>query len=132
MSLAFACLAIGATFVLRFAYKRANAKRDAMPLEEIRAKYTDQELLDLGDSKQVYADFASIMLTNAPQNHRSFAMSYRIASVQFPSDRIWSLHHMIVSACCGLVHLRHISTGSRWKMRLVDPTWRLRTFAEWQ
>ena len=51
MSLGFVGIAICATFVLRFAYKRANEKRDAMSEEDIRAKYSEQELLDLGDSK---------------------------------------------------------------------------------
>ena len=42
-----------AAFVLRFAYARENKRRDEFMVgktdEEVRAKYTEQELLDLGD-----------------------------------------------------------------------------------
>jgi len=37
------------TVVLRITYARLNAEREAMTEEEIRAKYTDAELLDMGD-----------------------------------------------------------------------------------
>lgn len=34
--------------------KRTNAKRDAIPAEEIHAKYTDQELSDMGDRSPLF------------------------------------------------------------------------------
>jgi hypothetical protein len=53
VSLAMCLLAIAATFVLRWGYARENAKRDKLLAEnteeEIRSRYTDQEMLDLGD-----------------------------------------------------------------------------------
>ena len=38
------CTAILATLVLRYAYKRANEKRNKLSEEEIRAQYTEREL----------------------------------------------------------------------------------------
>ena len=35
--------------ILRVVYKRINEKRDLISEEEIRAKYTEGELLDMGD-----------------------------------------------------------------------------------
>ncbi|KAF2008009.1 MFS general substrate transporter [Amniculicola lignicola CBS 123094] len=53
VSLGMCCSAIAMTFVLRWAYNRENMKRDALYAglseTEIRAKFTDQEMLDLGD-----------------------------------------------------------------------------------
>lgn len=53
VSLAMCVAAIAMTFVLRWAYGQENKKRDQLFLEhseeEIRARYTDQEMLDLGD-----------------------------------------------------------------------------------
>jgi MFS family permease len=46
--------AIGATFVLKFAYERINKKRDLLSVEEIRAQYSEEELLDLGDKSPLY------------------------------------------------------------------------------
>ena len=61
--------AVVSTFILRFAYSRANKKRDAMSEEEIRAKYTEEEILgkvsssasenllmfeDMGDKSPLY------------------------------------------------------------------------------
>lgn len=73
VSLVCLALAIICTFVLRFAYDRANKQRDKMSPEEIRAKYTEgetpaietnqvmhansgiiEELLDLGDRSPLY------------------------------------------------------------------------------
>lgn len=52
-ALAICCVAVIAAFILRFAYARENKRRDAFmagkTIEEVRAMYTDQELLDLGD-----------------------------------------------------------------------------------
>ncbi len=45
-------------FVLRKAYQRENAKRDAFMVgktdAEVKAMYTDQELLDMGDKSPFY------------------------------------------------------------------------------
>jgi hypothetical protein len=53
VSLAMCLFAIGMTFVLRWGYGRENRKREAMFVghtdEVVRARYTDQEMLDLGD-----------------------------------------------------------------------------------
>ncbi|KIX03060.1 uncharacterized protein Z518_06610 [Rhinocladiella mackenziei CBS 650.93] len=46
--------AIVSTFVLRIAYGVLNKKRDLTSEEEIRAKYSEEELLDLGDKSPLY------------------------------------------------------------------------------
>jgi len=70
---AFLCIAILSTLVLRYAYKRANDKRDKLNEADIRAQYTErksiltgawrfhvlltrfaEELLDLGDDSPLY------------------------------------------------------------------------------
>ena len=43
MGLTFA--AVVATLILRFAYGHTNKKRDRMSEEEVRAKYTEEEML---------------------------------------------------------------------------------------
>ena len=43
-SLGCLCVGICSTFVLRFAFKRANTQRDKLTEEEIRAKYTERKL----------------------------------------------------------------------------------------
>ncbi|KIW83497.1 hypothetical protein Z517_02742 [Fonsecaea pedrosoi CBS 271.37] len=48
------CLAVVACLILRFSYKRINAERDRMSEEEIRARYTDDELLKMGDKSPFY------------------------------------------------------------------------------
>ncbi len=52
------CAAIVAAFVLRFAYARENRRRDAFMVgktdDEVRAMYTEQQLLDLGDRSPFY------------------------------------------------------------------------------
>lgn len=57
-SLAMCCLAIIMTFVLRWAYSRENAKRDALIATEgedaVRARYSPEELLLLGDKSPFY------------------------------------------------------------------------------
>ncbi|KAF2093624.1 MFS general substrate transporter [Rhizodiscina lignyota] len=52
----FSIMIVGATcaLVLRWAYKRINDKRDRMTEEEIRAKYTESELLALGDRSPLF------------------------------------------------------------------------------
>ena len=51
--IAICCCAIAMAYVLRVAYRKENEKRDRLMTEksddEIRAMYTEQELLDLGD-----------------------------------------------------------------------------------
>jgi hypothetical protein len=51
--LAIAILACMMAFILRYAFAKENAKKDAYLAEKgadaIRAEYTDQQLLDLGD-----------------------------------------------------------------------------------
>ena len=47
--LAISLLAIVATLILRRAYLRDNLARDQMTEAEIRAKYTDAQLAELGD-----------------------------------------------------------------------------------
>lgn len=47
-------VAICSTLVLRWAYLSENKRRDQIPLEEVRARYTEQELLDLGDRSPLY------------------------------------------------------------------------------
>ncbi|KAF2271751.1 MFS general substrate transporter [Westerdykella ornata] len=53
VSLAMCIAAIVMTFVLRWAYSRENAKRDQLLAEhteeEIRAQYTEEQMLELGD-----------------------------------------------------------------------------------
>lgn len=53
VSLAMLCLGISSAIVLRFAYARANKKREEELAElgedGVRAKYSAQELLDMGD-----------------------------------------------------------------------------------
>ena len=53
VSLVMCLAAIVMTLVVRWAYNRENKKREAMfeghTEEEIRARYSEQELLDLGD-----------------------------------------------------------------------------------
>ncbi|KAF1966574.1 MFS general substrate transporter [Bimuria novae-zelandiae CBS 107.79] len=58
VSLGMCCGAIVMTFVLRWAYARENRKREALFAEhgegEIRARYSDQEMLELGDKSPFF------------------------------------------------------------------------------
>ncbi|KAJ3530518.1 hypothetical protein NM208_g9294 [Fusarium decemcellulare] len=54
VSLACLALAIVCTLVLRFAYEKENKRRSRMSEEEIRVRYTEQELLDFGDRSPLY------------------------------------------------------------------------------
>lgn len=49
VSLTFCALGFIAAVGLRIALARVNAKRDAIPVEEVRAKYTQEELTEMGD-----------------------------------------------------------------------------------
>lgn len=53
VSLATLCLGISAAIVLRFAFARENKRRrdllEQLGEEGVRAQYSEQELLDLGD-----------------------------------------------------------------------------------
>lgn len=57
-SLAMCCSAIIMTFVLRWAYAKENRKRDQLIAEHgeeaIRARYTEDELLMLGDKSPFF------------------------------------------------------------------------------
>lgn len=57
-SLAMCCAAVAMTFVLRWAYARENRKRDQLIQEHgeeaIRARYTDEDLLMLGDKSPFF------------------------------------------------------------------------------
>ena len=57
-SLAMCVGAIAMTFVLRWAYARENRKRDQMiqehGAEAIRARYTDEEMLMMGDKSPFF------------------------------------------------------------------------------
>lgn len=46
--------AIVATMVLKWVYQRQNRQRDAVTEDEVRAKYTDEELLIMGDKSPLY------------------------------------------------------------------------------
>lgn len=46
--------AISMTFVLRAAFLKVNRQRDMIPEAEVRIKYSEQELLDLGDKSPLY------------------------------------------------------------------------------
>ena len=48
------CAGIIAVFTLRHAYKKINAERDKISEEEIRATYTEAQLLDLGDKSPYF------------------------------------------------------------------------------
>ncbi|KAH8196175.1 hypothetical protein TruAng_009650 [Truncatella angustata] len=52
-------LALGATgmiaaFILEWSYKRGNAKKEIITEEEVRVKYSEAELMDLGDSSPLF------------------------------------------------------------------------------
>lgn len=53
-SLAFAAAGIVACVTLEYIMWRINKKRDLMSEEEIRAKYTDDELEEMGDKSPLY------------------------------------------------------------------------------
>ncbi|KAK0378851.1 hypothetical protein CLIM01_03822 [Colletotrichum limetticola] len=54
VSVACLSLAICCTLILRFAYDQENKKRDMISEAEVRAHYTQEELLDLGDRSPLY------------------------------------------------------------------------------
>lgn len=58
VSLAMSCLSIVMTYVVRRAYQSENTKREALLREHgeeaIRARYSDQELLELGDKSPFF------------------------------------------------------------------------------
>lgn len=58
VSLAMCLAAIAMTFVVRFAYQRENRKKEALLREHgeeaLRARYSDQEMLDLGDKSPFF------------------------------------------------------------------------------
>lgn len=46
--------AICAALVMRWSWGKENKQRDAMDPQEIREKYTEQELVELGDKSPLY------------------------------------------------------------------------------
>ena len=57
-SLAMCCFSFLATLLLRWGFNHENKRRDKLLLDEgedvVRARYTEQELLDLGDRSPFY------------------------------------------------------------------------------
>lgn len=47
-------VAIISTFILRATYLRINKQRDAMDVNDIKARYTEQELMEMGDRSPLY------------------------------------------------------------------------------
>lgn len=54
VSLGIVVLSLIAAIFLRFRLKSINAERDAMGMDEINAKYSEQELLDMGDDSPLF------------------------------------------------------------------------------
>lgn len=54
IGLAFAALTLIGTVVLEWSYSSINKKRDAMDEDDIRAKYTDEQLARLGDKSPLF------------------------------------------------------------------------------
>ncbi|KAH8162179.1 hypothetical protein CIB48_g6072 [Xylaria polymorpha] len=46
--------AVGCVLTLAYSWDRANKKRDAISEDEVRARYSEQELLDMGDRSPLY------------------------------------------------------------------------------
>lgn len=53
-SLGVIVLSLTATLILRFQLKNINAARDAMSPEDIYSRYTDEELMDMGDDSPFF------------------------------------------------------------------------------
>lgn len=53
-SLGILLAAIASTMILRSSYLNENARRDRMTKEEIMDRYTEAELLDMGDKSPLY------------------------------------------------------------------------------
>ena len=54
LSLAFGATGFIVAFLLELSYKWGNAKKAKLSEDEIRAKYTDQELLNMGDKSPLF------------------------------------------------------------------------------
>ncbi|KAK5173938.1 uncharacterized protein LTR77_002619 [Saxophila tyrrhenica] len=54
LCMAFISIAIASALFLRFTLKRENHKRDQYSEEEIREKYTEEQLLEMGDASPLY------------------------------------------------------------------------------
>jgi hypothetical protein len=54
VSLSVIAMAFFAAIFLRWKLNRINKKRDAMSLEEIHSKYTEQELKEMGDGSPLF------------------------------------------------------------------------------
>lgn len=53
-SLAALSCGIIATIVMKFVLQRINKKREAITEEEVRAKYTQEQLTDMGDASPLF------------------------------------------------------------------------------
>ena len=53
-SLGVIVLSLSASIFLRFKYKSINTKRDAMTPAEVREKYSEQELQEMGDDSPFF------------------------------------------------------------------------------
>ena len=53
-SLAVIALSLSATIFLRFKFKQLNSQRDAMSLDEIYQRYTEEELQEMGDESPLF------------------------------------------------------------------------------
>ena len=54
VSLGVLCTAIIASVVMLFALKHINKKREHLGEDEVRAKYSDEQLTDLGDKSPLF------------------------------------------------------------------------------
>ncbi|KAM0554048.1 hypothetical protein ACHAPJ_007123 [Fusarium lateritium] len=53
-SLAFAAAGVGASFILEAGYYLSNKKKDEMSIEDIRTKFTEEELEEMGDRSPLF------------------------------------------------------------------------------
>lgn len=53
-SLAIILTGLASAVILKVTLNRINKKRDSMSIEDIRAKYSEQELLDMGDYSPLF------------------------------------------------------------------------------
>jgi hypothetical protein len=54
VSLGFLVSAIAASVIMLFALKRMNRKREGVSVQEIKAKYSDEQLTDMGDKSPLF------------------------------------------------------------------------------
>ena len=54
LSLGFACLGITSALGMEVAFKRINANRKKLSVDEVREKYTEDELQEMGDRSPLF------------------------------------------------------------------------------